>query len=485
MSAAETQGCSQCKRKGIQCAGYRDPSALRVLNETEKILCKFKRTMTTQAAATDMAPCSRRPVAPSCPDDGLASSPGISTTLALRYDDDESLSMAYFLTQYIYATPFQVYVPAFCLDRPGTRDACRTAIEAAALAAFSRRVRSPSPLRESRKRYGQALSQVNDLLARPETAVLDGTLACVLLLGLYEAIVFEGDSSPTSWTAHCNGALQLLRLRGPQQFESRLSRTISCHASNNIKTSCFQRSVPVPEHLVALDAKMRSLHSVGEPSIMLSTLIRKLASLKARWALADADGSLLVQEALQLDRQILLLGRTVPDWMVYEIRPDSESPRWAYKRACHRYRVASAAKIWNTVRICQLFLVTFILDVVSPGHARARPDLSRLRVPDPRKSLPQYVSELEDYARRSMDTITTDLLATIPTFMHTDEQHGRRFAPPARSLAWPLTMIQSSVSSPQPARDFASRHREMLAGDLNLPEVLLHPSRSDDTTDDW
>ncbi|KAG5920079.1 hypothetical protein E4U42_006320 [Claviceps africana] len=475
-------GCSQCRRKGIQCAGYRDPSALRIKDETARISGKFEQTTSVSDGETGArvlpAPhgCSRK--------FGRGSPDGcIMVPLG---DSPHNLSMAYFFTSYITATTFQSYLPAIFLDSPPTGDACSAAVEATALAAYSRRVRSRSHLKESRKRYTEALAQANDLLSRPETAVLDRTLACVLVLGLFEAIVFEGGGPPASWTAHTNGSLQLLRLRGTRPFRSSLSRKLSLHASNNIKTSCIQRSVAVPDDFIVLDRKLRSFSQHDGPFVMFSPVMHEVASIKAR-ALADADCN-LIHDALRLDREILLLCKTVPDWLTYETRPDAESPRWAYKRVCHRYTGVHAAKIWNSVRLLQVFLVSFIQEVVSPPppqEAGAKWDLSRLRIPDPSKSLARYVAELGDYARRSMDVIATDLLATLPTFMEGgDGGDGRRFAPVARSLAWPLAIVECSDLSPEAARDFAFRQLDVLAGDLNMPEAL-HPTRWEDSVDDW
>lgn len=491
-------GCSQCRRKAIQCSGYRDPFALRVKDETARISCKFdNKTVVSKsllplpaAASSSMAKLSAAEMdtstqAPPAPApyrrvNELCGSFDLGIMAPPR-DNSHNLSMAYFFTSYIYATPFQAYLPAIFLDRPSTGDACSIAIEATALAAYSRRVRSCGHLKESRQKYAKALNQVNGLLSRAETAVVDRTLACVLVLGLFEAIVFEGGTSPASWTAHTDGSMQLLLLRGPQQFTSSLSRTISSHASNNIKTSCIQRCIPVPDDFIALDRKLLSLQNAGEPSAMLSPIIHEIASLKARH-LADSDCN-LVHDALLLDRQILFLAETAPDWMIYEIRPNSESPCWAYKRVCHRYTSVAAARVWNVLRLFHLFLVNFVKEVISPEDRGAEWDLSELRIPDSSKSLSQYVSELRDYATRTMDVITTDLLATIPMFME-GGQNERRFAPAARSLAWPLAIIELSDLSSKAAQDFASRQLDRLAGDLNMP-TAVHPSRLQDAFDDW
>ncbi|KAK2612091.1 hypothetical protein QQS21_001820 [Conoideocrella luteorostrata] len=484
-------GCSQCQRKGVPCVGYRDPSALRFRDETTRITCKFEKKKqarpTFHTRTTDSSKALTAFTAPegstetlTSPSTQLLGSLQPEPTYPLRHNLQD-VSIAYFVTSYIYATPYQGYVPAFRLHDLGTGDACSTAIHATALAALSRRVRSADHLKGSRQMYAMALSQVNDLLSKPESAILDRTLATVLVLGLFEAIVFEGDTAPTSWTAHTYGAMQLLRLRGPQQFKSPISRKMFFHASNNIKTSCIQRSVPVPDDLVALDGQIQKLHDSDEPSVKLSPLIQKVASIKVR-AVADPDCN-LVHEALKLDREIVAFAENPPEWMAYQVEPSSESPVWAYNRICHRYPDARVAKIWNAMRLVRFFLVIFIKDIASGESGNLSMDLSNLRVPDRNKTSSDYIAELREYARMNMEMVTTEVLATIPTFMDTGE-FGKRFAAPARSLAWPLGVIKASVISSEPARKFAIKYLDMLAGDLNIPQAV-HQSRSQRPLAEW
>ncbi|KID96658.1 hypothetical protein MAJ_07402, partial [Metarhizium majus ARSEF 297] len=386
--------------------------------------------------------------------------------------------MAYFLTSYITATPFQRYVPSFCLADADPEDACSITISATALAAYSRRVRSAEYLECARQKYAVALTRVNELLSDPEAAVLDRTLVSVLVLGLFEAIVFEAGKSPTSWTAHTVGAMQLLRLRGPQQFKCPLSRKMVAHASNNIKTSCIQRSIPVPDDFVALDKQLTLLHDPNDPSVKLAPMVQQIASIKAR-AMAGPDCN-LVHEALELDRRIVAFSKECPVWMSYAVEPSSHAPDWAYGGVCHRYPSTYVAKLWNTVRLLRIFLVVLIRQV---ADGQLDPDLARLRLPDGEASLADYLSGLQEYARENIKTITTGVLASIPSFMEVDD-FGRRFAPSGRSLAWPLSIIENTDMCGEAAREHAYENLEMLAGDLNMPQAV-HPSRFPGIREDW
>lgn len=102
------------------------------------------------------------------------------------------------------------------------------------------------------KTYSTAIASLNAALATPATSARDGTLLSVLLLGLFEAVLFRGRQSPTSWTAHTHGALALLKLRGAEQFKTDLGRRLFVHAANNIRASCSQRAMLPPEELTQL-----------------------------------------------------------------------------------------------------------------------------------------------------------------------------------------------------------------------------------------
>jgi hypothetical protein len=391
--------------------------------------------------------------------------------------DLQDASMAYFLTSFIYATPYQGYVPAFCLDGLAHDDACSMAISATALAAYSRHIRSAENLESARQQYSTALTRVNKLLSNHETAILDRTLASVLVLALFEAIVFQGGTSPTSWTAHILGSIQLLRLRGTQQLKSPASRKMFAHASNNIRTSCIQRAVPVPDDFIALDKQLAVISEPDEISA-LSPIMAQVASLKAR-AITTWDCN-LVHEALRLDKEIVALTKLFPDWMRYRIRPNEESAVWVYRRVCHVYPSARIAKLWNAVRLLRFSIIIFIKDV---AIGALDPDLSGLHLPDESISRAAYVINLGQYAKESLKSLAMDFLASIPSFVQ-DEGFGRRFIPSARSLAWPLGIIENTSDCGMPAMEYARKYLGILAGELNIPEAV-HPSRDPGSADDW
>ncbi|VTT83569.1 unnamed protein product [Fusarium fujikuroi] len=120
------------------------------------------------------------------------------------------------------------------------------------MAALARRYRSQETLGLAFKEFSTALEQTNARLADPATATLNATLGAVFTLGLFESIS-TGQENINSWAAHTLGTIALLRLRGLQQFGDILSRRIHIHAAYNIRISCINRAVEVPQDLIQLE----------------------------------------------------------------------------------------------------------------------------------------------------------------------------------------------------------------------------------------
>jgi hypothetical protein len=147
---------------------------------------------------------------------------GFVSTLPPSLDQpvDDHQAFCYFMSFYVNASPFE-YLPAL-YGKAGSDDALSTATLAAAWASLSLHVEGASRIRTARTYYSKALIETNKALRNPKRAVLDSTLASVLLLGLFEAVMFPGQRPLESWNAHTMGAVTLLRFLGLQQFQSRV-----------------------------------------------------------------------------------------------------------------------------------------------------------------------------------------------------------------------------------------------------------------------
>ncbi|KAK2469732.1 hypothetical protein H9L39_18547 [Fusarium oxysporum f. sp. albedinis] len=121
------------------------------------------------------------------------------------------------------------------LQQPA-QNALITTIRAASLAALARRHQSQGIIGMALREFSTALAQTNASLANPNTATLNQTIGAVLALGLFELIVFTG--------------------KGAQQFSDLLGRRMCIHAAYNIRISCINRAVDVPEDLIKLEEQL-------------------------------------------------------------------------------------------------------------------------------------------------------------------------------------------------------------------------------------
>ncbi|KAM3433326.1 hypothetical protein NHJ13734_006508 [Beauveria thailandica] len=489
-------GCSQCRRKGHACPGYPDPTALRMRNETTSVTKKQSSKSKTHAARQQSPPrtqdgapfwassSSPEPAASSSSRQSLTSfdSPSpVSPALLLSTNQQ---ALAFLFHTFIAATPFEGYLSSFYLPYSPDDDACALAIDATALAAYARHARQHRHHDAARANYARALSRVNTALADPRTAVQDQTLVAVLVLALFEATVFQdsgssrssrsssSSSAPTSWVAHTWGAMQLLMLRGPDQLASSpVARQLFAHASNNIKASCIQRSAPIPQPFLEFDGRVRGLLDSRDLAVPLADLLHKVCAIKARARDEQERSMVLLLEALQADQEIIAFCDAPPPALSFTREPFLQGPAWTYQRIVHTYASLRLCKVWNAVRLLRIFLLSLLGDDIA--HCRVDETLAESHT----------LSALNEYARKHMAEVASDILATVPSFVHS-ENGSRTFLSAGRCLGWPLGILELSTVCPPDASRYARRTLEWLAEDLNLPQAI-DPERHPGSRDDW
>lgn len=391
----------------------------------------------------------------------------ISLPLSL---DTNQQSVSFLFNTFISATPFEPYLASYYAPDSPHDDACAWAIDATALAAYARHSRQLHNQDDARTKYAGALTRVNAALADPQAAVEDRTLVAVLVLALFEATMFQAGSAPTSWLAHTWGAMHLLLLRGARQIASPAARLLFAHTSNNVKATCIQRSIAIPRHFLALDQQVRGLLDSHDPAVRLANLLHKVSAIKAKSREQEPNLALLL-EAIEVDQEIVQLCDDPPPSLAYTREPLARGPAWTYKRIVHTYPNLRLCKVWNSVRLLRIFLLSFLGD-----------DIAHFSV-DVVHADPQTLSGLNEYARKHMAEVATDVLATIPSFVHV-ENSIRTFYSPGRCLGWPLGILELSSVCPPDVNLYARKTLEWLAEDLNLPQAI-DPERHPGSREDW
>ncbi|EME83069.1 uncharacterized protein MYCFIDRAFT_174550 [Pseudocercospora fijiensis CIRAD86] len=143
---------------------------------------------------------------------------GLSIPLTLKHNADE-VGVTYFFKQFTADNGHWTF-----LRRYETRSALDPVLDLAIKACGIAALDNVQPLfmgREySRSIYAQALRLLHGALRDPKRCRSDESLMAVLMLGYFENLTCDGRESIQSWKAHIRGAMQLLQLRGKNQFKS-------------------------------------------------------------------------------------------------------------------------------------------------------------------------------------------------------------------------------------------------------------------------
>ncbi|PKX89381.1 Zn(II)2Cys6 transcription factor [Aspergillus novofumigatus IBT 16806] len=213
--------CSQCKRAGKECIGYRDELPLLFRDENA-------RTIRRATAAQARSRAQRKDAgfdSASSPDLQLIrsnqkpiSATSLSSTLPSLDMDELGLHFfVYHFTTYAWAgrCPPQNITSPF-MRRFGEDATLRSAVASVGLAALSNIRKDEAILRGARQRYGQAIRIIQSTLRSKTAYRLDGTMKIILMVALFE-IVDANPTSKLSWIVHLQGAAAL-RNRSPRDF---------------------------------------------------------------------------------------------------------------------------------------------------------------------------------------------------------------------------------------------------------------------------
>lgn len=373
--------------------------------------------------------------------------------------------MSYFMSHYISGSMFESYLPELCSSAyPETHDCVYQATRAVALASFALQVNHPPSVNLARARYAKALVETNAGIANFQAATQDKTLVSVLLLGLFEALAYEGSSSVHNWTNHIFGVLQLLKLRQHSQ-ESRtgLSQQILTHASYNIRISCIQRRIPVPQELAHIQledpdpAAAFGNAVIGELGSIVDACTRFFTQNTAAKGQPDA-----IFTALELDQELEDLADRL-DQMTPAAASDQASP---YHDAMGRqFPAQRVAKFRNAVCMMRISLN----ELIATASSGVESELSNIMSTSTlfsagclRRSATDNIAVL---GKRILGSIDAHKELRIPIA-------GSRFMPSARSLFWPLSVLQSCTLCPLEIKDICSATLTKLCSDLNCPQAL-------------
>ncbi|KAJ5666743.1 hypothetical protein N7462_011152 [Penicillium macrosclerotiorum] len=219
--------CSQCKRAGKPCGGYRDVPALLFRDENDKTARRSAVAKSRSEARRKLLDWSEDVSDSSSHGAGLCQSDSVdwSQTLQLALAptlpktvpssvDDQGLK--FFNHQFVTSiaridedVPYPLEISPFLSTLPD-QSPLRNAVVSVGLAAMSNVTRDRSLLLVARERYVASINFVRSAVEFPEKANPDETLKTILMLSLYEMVCCTSNQID-SWTVHLDGVAALLK----------------------------------------------------------------------------------------------------------------------------------------------------------------------------------------------------------------------------------------------------------------------------------
>ncbi|KAL7780948.1 hypothetical protein V8C43DRAFT_299420 [Trichoderma afarasin] len=448
-------GCSQCARKNMTCPGYRNAVDLLFKDETDSVVRKFQ---TVQASMmVDVT----RPFAYS----------------VMNAATDAATS--YFMNSFIKASPFDDYLPDLCTDPGPIGHAFKSALSTASVATLALRSRDHGLMFHAYRLYSVSLAQTNAALGDPVCARCDGTLATILLLGVFET-TDSGPASQQKRSTHLLGALKLLGIRGEQQFQSKLGLQLFSHVANDIRMTYFQRKEAIPAELMILNRLVLPVLNSRDPVLSLSMFGDQVASLRLRSLTLSASSTDGVHDcitkAVSLDHTAISILQAFETDLPYVIRLTRDTHSLASSNPIYYYSSYRAVHAWNIVLLLRLTINEIIWECLSlvDAHGPAGNDglPSTMAAPDQ-----SYLRSLRTDVLQHARDIAIRVLACVPGFAEPDGCRTK-FSISARILMWPLSTLSESPICPQIARATAYDYLIKLAADLNLPTMVKTSTKS-------
>lgn len=227
--------CNQCAKSHRQCPGYKDEFDLIFRNETRATERRAKRaSKKAMSASHKIGIQGQEPISPVSSEGSL--SPTIKDAIksplemaiipAIEVPLDTKAS-CHFVSNFVLI-PHQGSTRGFMdylipLLRTESLDShLQHAFNACALASLGNRVMSDGVKFQERAyaEYTKALAGTNAALRHPEASKSDGTLAAVLMLGMFENITAK-QMGDFAWGSHVEGAIQIVRARGRKQLRTK------------------------------------------------------------------------------------------------------------------------------------------------------------------------------------------------------------------------------------------------------------------------
>ncbi|KAH9867264.1 hypothetical protein IAQ61_007856 [Plenodomus lingam] len=479
--------CSQCLRAQKECHGYRDPLSMMFKNESVHVARKAERRYEELAKAKGGGDGKSRgsdmlmltPVLHEGNTDVFSfgkewgsarhSSTDMDSWSPYRYPTPKSMrrelvppmeqqALGFFIANYV-AQPgliprgqFEWVTELLCRD--DVDDAFRESVNAVSLAGYANTCKSPAIMQKAQAAYVSALRSTNASLRDPTLAVKDSVLVSVIMLGMYENMIFHDKRSIEAWAKHVHGACTLINLRGPMQFKSSIARRIFHQFYGVALLVALETGTTVPEGLKGLYEHLRPKSDYEIHGRQWTTRIVEVMHDAINLNQDKrADPKTMLARALQIDRELDEVKALMPSIWHYEtVHLNTPSP-YHYGAFYSVYIDPWIAQMWNNLRSCRMYLYKAVRENLKKGCEAYDPPLF-----SEAEALPQKLG-----AEQVMHATVAGIIASVPQI--------------TGMLPFPRASEYRSFTASQPPTA-APRARISARPALQPPGTFLDPAKS-------
>ncbi|KAK0669752.1 hypothetical protein QBC41DRAFT_101797 [Cercophora samala] len=508
--------CNQCSKARRQCPGYRDEFDLLLRNENQAAARRALKANTASASSSSGSSSSgsKKAIAlkssqPHPRQQALQLSRSQTAALANSLSiPAEDLATCHFLSNFVLVPQQEQHsargynhflLPLLQQYSNGTNKEeithLKHAFNACALASLGERYGAPGPgrghgrmttgkeketlLRKGAEEYTLALMATNAALRDPVRCKEDGTLAAVLLLGMFENITARPNTG-SAWGSHVEGAVQLVKARGKKQLKTNLGLQLFIVVRSQLIIHNLITATPptmgvswwvnedtnsdptatASERLNLLTAELRSevYGFFSSPLSLSSSSPSAIAAIKEFLARAQA-----------LDAEAVEWFATLPpSWQIEYIPYSSSGNENIFPGVVHVYPDMWTAAILNLARATRMVLMSIIVRCVAflvrPGDYRTTPEYA--------------------FAARTASNVVGDIIASIPFHLgHLPPRKDKNGKPMENSLTgrglggyfltWPLACVVSHDHVTNSQREYVRGRLKYIGDELGIKYARL------------
>ncbi len=296
---------------------------------------------------------------------------------------------------------------------------------AVGLAGYAHVAHAPQLMKDARRQYVKALRLTNEALRSPTDAKKDSTLLAIMILGIFEIATGCNQKSLQAWAEHVSGAAALLSLRGMERLRTIADRRMFAQVCTNIVTSCIQRRLPIPTHIIELRAQIAKHIPQLDPGwCFLESMIAfaNFRSETGRGIISDPQA--ILSKAMKIDGEVQAMFLYAPPEWQYEIVFTDDTDCRIHNGSYHVYYDYWVFQLWNGMRTTRILLNEQIREVILAGLSSKPPLFLG----------PEYTAQVQI----STDVILqmqADILATVPQHTgYVGNTHASLSIPPSSDL---------------------------------------------------